>query len=132
MKSQIPSLDQWITEAKKHSDAHKVGMYLFHNGVVRSTPRAEVRENAIGLAPVVKMQFSYDPAKVAHAVEETYGLDGIYYVRTWLNQGELAAGEDIMLVLIGGDIRPHVTAALDFLVGKLKSECVFEQEISEE
>ena len=63
MKSQFPSLDQWITEAKKNPDAHKVGMYLFHNGVVRSTPKAEVRDNAIGQAPVVKMQFSYDPAK---------------------------------------------------------------------
>jgi hypothetical protein len=34
-----------------------------------------------------------------------------------------------MLVLIGGDIRPHVVDALQFLVGKIKSECVREEEI---
>ena len=33
-----------------------------------------------------------------------------------------------MRVLIGGDIRPHVVDALQSLVGRLKSECVTEQE----
>ena len=129
---QRPSMDQWINEAKQQPDAHKVGMYLFHNGVVRSTPKAEVRGNLQGLPPVTKMQFSYDPEKVNHYISCTYDLDGIYYVRVWLNSGILAPGEDIMYVLIGGDIRPHVTAALDYLVGKIKSECVIEQEFSEE
>jgi hypothetical protein len=33
-----------------------------------------------------------------------------------------------MYVLIGGDIRPKVIDALQFLVGKIKSECVKETE----
>jgi len=33
-----------------------------------------------------------------------------------------------MYVLIGGDIRPHVVDALQFLVGKIKTECVTEIE----
>ena len=77
------------------------------------------------------MQFSYDQEKVDAAVEETYQLDGIYYVKAWLNEGELKVGDDIMYVLIGGDIRPHVVDALQFLVGKLKNECVKETEIYE-
>ena len=132
MMLQIPSMDQWIREAKAQSNAEKIGMYLFHNGVVRRTPRAEVRENTAGLPKVSQMQFSYDDRLVRDAVEATYALDGIYHVRVWLNRGLLEAGEDIMYVLIGGDIRPHVTAALDYLVGRLKSQCVFEQEIPEE
>lgn len=131
MKPQIPSMDQWIREAKAQSDAEKIGMYLFHNGVVRSTPRAEVRENTVGLPKVSQMQFSYDSHRVQNAIEDTYALDGIYHVRVWLNSGLLEAGEDIMYVLIGGDIRPHVTAALDYLVGRLKFQCVFEKEIPE-
>ena len=55
-------------------------------------------------------------------------MDGIYYVRAWLNEGELELGDDIMYVLIGGDIRPRVVDALQFLVGKLKNECVTEIE----
>ena len=43
-KKEAPSLDQWLTEAKTHPDSHKVGMYLTHNGTVRETPRAMVRE----------------------------------------------------------------------------------------
>ena len=33
-----------------------------------------------------------------------------------------------MLVLVGGDIRPHVIDALQTLVGTLKNECVSERE----
>ncbi|MFR7669503.1 MAG: hypothetical protein ACLU0O_00745 [Collinsella sp.] len=39
-------------------------------------------------------------------------------------------GDDIMLVLIGGDIRPHVVDALQSLVGTIKNECVSEVEAS--
>ena len=34
-----------------------------------------------------------------------------------------------MRVLVGGDIRPHVIAALDALVAALKERCVTEEEL---
>ena len=107
-----------------------VGMMLVHNGVVRGTAKARVRLGAQDALPVTGMTFAYDEAKMQAAVAETLRMDGIYYVRAWLNEGELAVGEDIMFVLIGGDIRPHVVDALQYLVGKLKSECVTELERS--
>lgn len=125
----IPSMDRWLREAKQDSSAAKIGMYLVHNGVVRQSARAKVRFGEETAPDVQKMLFSYDEAKVQKAIKEAYELEGIYYVRAWLNSGELSVGEDIMYVLLGGDIRPHVTAALDFLVGKLKNECVTEKEI---
>ena len=126
---QIPSMDQWLREAKAHESAPLCGMYLTHNGTVRQTAKAKVRlgEDA---PDVSGMYFSYDQTKVDAAVTETYKLDGIYYVRAWLNEGELNLGDDIMYVLIGGDIRPRVVDALQFLVGKLKNECVTEIERS--
>ena len=39
-------------------------------------------------------------------------------------------GEDIMYVLIGGDIRPRVVNALNYLVGRIKNECVVETELN--
>ena len=57
-------------------------------------------------------------------------MPGIYYVRTWLNSGRLQVGNDIMYVLIGGDTRPHVIDAMQFLVGTLKSTCVSETELT--
>ena len=65
-----------------------------------------------------------------NAVADTYHMDGIYYIKTWLNEGSLTVGDDIMYVLIGGDIRPHVVDALQYLVGRLKNECVSETELN--
>lgn len=126
-KKKVPSMDEWLREAKADPSAGKVGMYLTHNGVVRETARAQVR-NGEAAAPVTGMQFSYDGDKVAAVIEDTRKLDGIYYVRVWLNEGTLQVGDDIMYVLIGGDIRPRVVDALQYLVGRIKSECVSEKE----
>lgn len=121
-------MDAWFREAKAHPDADKVGMYLTHNGVVRATAKAKVRNGEEGTEPVTGMVFSYDREKADSAVAQTYKMNGIYYVKAWLNEGELSVGDDIMYVLIGGDIRPHVVDALQSLVGKLKNECVTETE----
>lgn len=128
----IPSIDAWLKEAKEHESAPKIGMYLTHNGIVRQTAKAKVRHGEKNTKPVIGMEFSYDSEKVEQIIEETYKLDGIFYIRVWLNQGQLKVGDDIMYVLIGGDIRPHVVDALQYLVGRIKNECVIETEVTEE
>lgn len=127
-KSHIPSMDDWLAEAKKHPDAGKIGMYLFHDGVVRESAKAKVRLGINNTARVTAMQFSYDEKKLKEVIDEAYTLPGIYYIRVWLNEGTLSVGEDIMRVLIGGDIRPHVIDGLQHLVGRIKNECVQETE----
>ena len=128
-KKTPPSMDEWLREAKADPSAEKIGMYLVHNGTVRLTPKAKVRGGDKDAGNVTGMHFSYDADKVAAAVSETYKMEGFHYVRAWLNSGELNVGDDIMYVLIGGDIRPHVVDALQALVGKIKSECVNETEL---
>ena len=128
-KREAPSMDAWLREAKASEKLARTGMFLIHNGVVREDARARVRDGDGGAKPVKGMRFSSDPEKVRKATEEALALPGIFYARVWLNEGELAVGDDIMYVMIGGDIRPHVIEALQFLVGKIKSECVTEQEI---
>ncbi len=123
-----PSMDEWLREAKKDPSAEKIGMYLTHNGVVRATARALAREGDTSAAPVSGMVFSYDREKVEAAIADTYKLEGVYYVRAWLNEGKLSVGDDIMYILIGGDIRPHTVDALQYLVGRIKTECVTETE----
>lgn len=128
-KKASPSVDEWLRQAKADDSASKVGMYLCHNGVVRESAKAKVREGAQDTKPVTGLLFSYDEKKVTSAIEEAYKLPGIYYIRVWLNEGTLHVGDDIMYVLIGGDIRPNVIDGLQFLVGKIKSECVSETEL---
>ncbi len=74
------------------------------------------------------MEFAYDATRVDAAIAETNEMNGIFHVRVWLNEGQLELGDDIMYVLIGGDIRLHVVDALQFLVEKIKTECVTEIE----
>ena len=69
-------LNQWLVEAKADPSAEKCGMYLSHNGVVRKTAKAEVRQG-ISSEPVKGMYFSYDQEKVDEAIEEAYKLPGI-------------------------------------------------------
>lgn len=129
MKRETPSIDAWLKEAKAHENAPKVGMYLTHNGVVRRDAKAKVRQGAENTSDVTGMIFDYDEEKVNALIEDTYKMEGIYYVKVWLNKGELEVGDDIMLVLIGGDIRPRVLDALQYLVGRIKNECVVEKEL---
>ncbi len=129
MGNPSPSMDAWLKEAKADPSAPKIGMYLTHNGVVRQSPKALVRQGDTSALPVKGMRFFYDRAGVEAAIAETYRLPGVYYVRVWLNEGELQVGDDIMYVLLGGDIRPHVIDALQFLVGRIKSQCVEETEL---
>lgn len=130
MSKTMPSIDAWLKEAKEHESAPRIGMYLTHNGVVRQSSRALVRHGDKRAKPVAGMVFSYDRDKVDAAIAAAYEMEGIYYIRVWLNEGELELGDDIMLVLIGGDIRPHVVDALQYLVGRIKNECVSETEIN--
>ena len=122
-------MDMWLKEAKSHDSSEKVGMYLSHNGVVRETAKAKVRQGEKDTKPVRGMYFSYDNEKLDSIIESAYIIDGIYYIRVWLNEGALNVGDDIMYVLVGGDIRPHVVYALEYLVGRIKNECVEETEI---
>ena len=124
-----PSLDEWLREAKSAPSATENGMYLFHNGVVRAAPKGVVRYGEERKTDVGGMLFSYDREKLAAAIERAKSLPGIFYVRVWLNEGTLSVGDDIMLVLVGGDIRPRVIDALQSLVGEIKNECVREEEL---
>ena len=128
MAKEIPSIDLWLKEAKQHESAPKIGMYLTHNGVVRQSAKAKVRQGAEDTKPVTGLYFDYDRQKVDDVIASAYEMEGIYYIRVWLNEGELNVGDDIMYVLIGGDIRPRVVDCLQYLVGRIKNECVIETE----
>ena len=130
MKKTPPSMDAWLKEAKAHESAPKIGMYLTHNGIVRQTAKDQVRHGVENTKPVTGRVFSYDAEKVEAVIADTYKMDGIYYIKVWLNEGNLEVGDDIMYVLIGGDIRPRVVDALQYLVSRVKNECVTETELN--
>lgn len=123
-----PSLEVWLEEAKKEKDADQCGMYLAHNGVVRKTAKAKVRQGDDQAPDVTELFFDYDEDKVNQAIARVKDMPGIYYAKAWLNTGVLEVGEDMMLLLVGGDIRPHVADALQSLLEEIKTKCVIETE----
>lgn len=129
MKEKKPTFEKIMKEAKASKYASKCGMFLLHNGVVRVDAKAKVREGKKNTKKVIGMNFDYDKKKVDAAIKKALKMKGIYYIKVWLNSGKLKVGDDIMLVLIGGDIRPHVVDCLQSLVGEIKSKCVVEKEL---
>ena len=115
-----PSLDAWLAEAKLDAGAVGVGMYLCHNGVVRSYSRDG--------RPVSGMDLSVDRARLEEIMSTARLMEGVSLVRVWINEGRLQVGDDIMYVLVGGDIRDNVFEALGALVRMIKTEVVTETE----
>ena len=115
------SLDAWLAEAKRSADASQVGMYLCHNGVVRSFSRDG--------RPVSGMELSVDRERLEEILATARLMEGVSIVRAWVNEGRLSVGDDIMYVMVGGDIRDNVVEALVALVRMIKSEVVTETEL---
>lgn len=115
-----PSLDAWLVEVKS-GDIAGTGMFLAHNGIVRGTSRDG--------RPVTGMILSVDRDRLAELVESARLMEGVTHVKAWVNEGTLAVGDDIMYVLVGGDIRDHVFEALGALVRMIKTEVVTEEEL---
>ncbi len=129
MKDKKPTFAQLMKDAKASKNSKKCGMFLLHNGVVREDAKAKVREGKKDTKKVIGMSFDYDNKKVNAAIKKAYKMKGIYYIKVWLNKGKLKVGDDIMLVLVGGDIRPNVIDCLQSLIGEIKTKCVIEKEL---
>ena len=124
-----PDISIWLKEAKEADSENSNGIYLFSNGVVRSSSKRKVRAGEQGLEPVksVKVECNYDTLETA--LRQTSQMPGVNYLRVWVNEGELELGESIMLTLVGADIRDRCVDALTFFVDKLKGDCLTETEI---
>jgi molybdopterin synthase catalytic subunit len=119
-----PSLDLWLAEAKREAAAASVGMYLCHNGVVRAHSRDG--------RPVIALELAVDRARLDEILTTARLMEGVSVVRAWVNEGRLAIGDDIMFVMVGGDIRDNVFEALVALVRMIKTEVVTETEVRPE
>ncbi len=121
MSDTRPQFETWLDEIKSGPDSSRIGMYLIHNGVVRGTRRDGT--------PVTGMDLTYDRERLSTIVAEISGRPGVVAVKVWINEGRLTVGDDIMRVLVGGDIRENVFGALQEMVRLIKTECVKESEI---
>jgi len=108
------NLTQLIERIKQHPDYPKVGMILCHNGVVRATSRDGRRVS--GLRIVV------DREKLRQVIESNKSRDGIVEILVHINADvDLKVGEDVMYIVVAGDIRENVISALQDTLNTIKS-----------
>jgi molybdopterin synthase catalytic subunit len=118
--SHMVSLNGLVQKVKRETDPAKVGMIVCHNGVVRATTRA-------GL-PVEYLDIDVDRAVWEKILDEARHVAGIAAIEAHLFTGRRQVGEDVMLVVVAGDIRENVFPVLEKTVNGLKKEAVLKRE----
>jgi len=113
-----------IAELKQDKNfAENVGMILIHNGVVRGTKREDG-------SPVSKLEVKADREKISSIVKDIEAMDGIYKVVAEAVDGVMMPGDDLLYLIVCGDIRENVKPALALLLDRVKSEAVAKKEYS--
>ena len=99
---------------KKHPDFEKVGMILCHNGVVRATTRDGRK--------VKGLKVSVDHVKLEQILIEQSQKPGIVDIQVNIVENkDLAVGDDIMHLMVAGDIRENVISVLRETLDAIKA-----------
>ena len=107
------NINEMIEQVKKHPKYSKIGMILTHNGVVRESTREG--------KGVVDLEISVDHGILENIIKDTKKRKGIVEVLIWIAEGRtLSVGDDIMYLVVAGDIRENVQAALRDALDKIK------------
>ena len=113
-----------IRKAKAHPEGGKIGMIASHLGIVRATSRDGSR--------VERIQVSYDHKVLGLIVNDIKKMPGIIEVLVDTKEGTLQIGDEIMAVVVAGDIRENVFDALITAVNRIKAEASRKKETKRE
>ena len=104
-----------LGDIKKHPDFGKAGMVLCHNGVVRATTR-DGRQ-------VTGLRVAVNHAKLKQIVHEQSQKPGIIDIRVDIVENQnLSVGDDIMYLVVAGDIRENVISVLKETLDAIKRQ----------
>ena len=101
----------------------KVGMVLVHNGVVRGWSRADG-------AAVGEIEVRPDRRRMEELRLEYENRPGIFRVLVEASEGRLRPGDDLLFIVVAGDLRENVKPVLAELLDRLKSEAVAKKEFA--
>ena len=108
-------LSELIEKIKQHPDYHRSGMILCHNGVVRGTSRDGRRVKGLTVAA--------DMDGLQALVAEQKQRPGIVDILVEIAVDRyLTVGEDVMLLVVAGDVRENVIAVLTDTLEAIKGK----------
>jgi molybdopterin synthase catalytic subunit len=98
-------------------------MILIHNGVVRSWSRKD-GAGVSGLAAEV------DQERIAQLRSHYLTWPGIYEIIIETESGSFQPGDDLLFIIVAGDLREHVKPVLSELLDRIKAEAVRKKEFA--
>ena len=108
------NISNMMDAIRQNPDFDKTGMILCHNGIVRGTSRDGRK--------VKGLRVSVDHRKLGQIVSEAKKRPGILDVRVEIAEDrDLKIGDDVMLLLVAGDIRENVITVLAETLDLIKS-----------
>ena len=105
-----------IDRIKSHPDYARAGMILCHNGVVRGTSRDGQRVS--GLTVTV------DREAMDAILAEQRQRPGIVDILVEFREGSLKVGDDLMFIVVAGDLRDHVIPVLEDTLNAIKKRVI--------
>lgn len=116
--------DKLLEMIRKHPDFNKVGMVASHLGIVRGHSRSGKK--------VVGVEVSYDMDVLNDIIAKIKAMPGIVEALVEVKPGKLNAGDEVMYLAVGGDIRENVFPALVKGVEMIKKDASSKREIYED
>ena len=117
-------ISKTIAELKKDPGfGQNVGMVLVHNGVVRGWSRRE------GQPEVTAVDITVDRDVLERLRREYEKRPGIFRVIVEAHDGHLQVGDDVLFILVAGDVRENVKPVLADLLDRIKAEACKKKEI---
>lgn len=112
-----------IAELKKQEGfADNVGMILIHNGVVRGWSRGDK-------AGVSALEVTPDYQKIEELRQEYLQHEGIFDIIIEAKAGTFAPGDDLLFIIVAGDIRENIKPVLAELLDRVKAEAMKKNEV---
>lgn len=108
------NLTKLIERVKAHPRFAEAGMILCHNGVVRGTSRDG--------RTVTGLRVQVDHDRLAEVIAAMKAKAGIIEILVEINEGkELSLGDDVMFLVVAGDIRDRVIPVFEETLNAIKS-----------
>jgi molybdopterin synthase catalytic subunit len=103
-----------IAEIRRNPEFNKAGMLLAHNGVVRETSRDGRR--------VKGLRVGVDHRRLEQILSDQRQRPGVIDIRVAIAEDrDLAVGDDVMILIVAGDIRENVIAVLSDTLNLIKA-----------
>jgi len=116
-------ISKTIAELKKRPDfTDNVGMILIHNGTVRNWSRTDHNQ-------VTALETVVDAGLIEKLRQEYKKKPGIYEIIVEAHSGRFQPGDDLLFIIVAGDLREHIKPVLAELLDRIKAEAISKKEV---